>query len=345
VTSGAADAGSELLDVAGLRVTFDTPRGPLVAVDGVNLALAHGETLGIVGESGSGKTVLSRAILGLLPATAHVEGSVRFEERELLGAPESTLGDLRGARIAMVFQDPMSSLNPVHRVGRQIAEPLQVHLGLSRRQAAEGAVGLLEQVGIPAAAQRARAYPVQLSGGMRQRVMIAMALSCGPSLLLADEPTTGLDVTIQAQILDLLADQRRLRSMAMLLVSHDLGVVATRTDRVMVMYAGRAVEVAATNRLFSATKMPYTEGLLGATPRLAERSHTRLVAIPGRPPDPLQRPAGCAFAPRCTYATDKCREAAPPLAAADDDPSHLYACWHPLRGAHELHSPRNADAP
>ena len=345
-TSGPV-AGSHpaLLSVGDLRTSFSTPRGTLVAVDGVSFELARGETLGVVGESGSGKTVLARSILGLLPgARTTIEGSVRFDGDELVGASAQAMRAVRGARISMVFQDPMSSLNPVHRVGNQIAEALRVHLKVSRRVAREAAIGLLAQVGIPSPAERARAYPLQLSGGMRQRVMIAIALACGPELLLADEPTTGLDVTIQAQILDLLEDQRRLRQMAMILVTHDLGVVATRTDRVMVMYAGRVVELAPTARLFEHVRMPYTEGLLGSMPRLDEPSHTRLAAIPGRPPDLVTRPAGCAFSPRCPYATAQCHAASPPLVADPADPDHLYACWHPIAAARDLHAPRGADA-
>jgi oligopeptide/dipeptide ABC transporter ATP-binding protein len=319
-----------LLSVADLRTTFDTPRGPLIAVDSVSFTLGRGETLGIVGESGSGKTVLSRSIMGLLPGRGTtLTGSVALDGTELVGASREALRALWADRISMVFQDPMASLNPVQRVGHQITETLRVHQRLSRRGAKARAVELLAQVGIPSPAQRARAYPVQLSGGMRQRVMIAIALACGPDLLLADEPTTGLDVTIQAQILDLLEDLQETRGMAMILVTHDLGVVATRTDRIIVMYAGRIVELAPTRRLFSDMRMPYTEALLDSTPRLDQPSHTRLRAIEGRPPDLVGSVPGCAFAPRCAYATDQCRTQAPPLAADERDPAHLYACWHP----------------
>jgi oligopeptide/dipeptide ABC transporter ATP-binding protein len=319
-----------LLEVTGLTTTFSTPRGPLVAVDAVSLTLERGETLGVVGESGSGKTMMSRSIMGLLPTrSASLSGSVRFHGVELVGAPLSELRKLWGLRIAMVFQDPMMSLNPVHRIGNQIAETLRLHLKFSRRVARESAVTLLNQVGIPSPTERARNYPFQLSGGMRQRVMIAIALACGPELLLADEPTTGLDVTIQAQILDLLAEQQRIRRMGMILVTHDLGVVATRTDRIMVMYAGRIAELAPTRSLFANVRMPYTEALLHSIPRIASPSHTRLDAIPGRPPDLAKLPPGCAFAERCSYATDQCRAAAPPLVADPGDPEHFYACWHP----------------
>lgn len=319
-----------LLDVVDLHTTFVTPRGPLVAVDGVSLRLHRGETLGIVGESGSGKTVLSRSIMGLVPGRSTLlSGSVVFDGVELVGAPPALLRSIWGAKIAMVFQDPMTSLNPVHRIGRQIAETLRLHLKLSRKVANQSAITLLTQVGIPSPELRAKNYPIELSGGMRQRVMIAIALACGPQLLLADEPTTGLDVTIQAQILDLLAEAQRMRHMAMIFVTHDLGIVATRTDQIMVMYAGRAVEFAPTHQLFSNVRMPYTEALLHSTPRIGNPSHTRLQAIDGRPPDLVQRPQGCAFAARCPYAQDKCREESPPLIADAAEPDHFYACWYP----------------
>jgi peptide/nickel transport system ATP-binding protein len=320
-----------LLEVRDLRTIFATPRGPLVAVDGVSLTLKRGETLGVVGESGSGKTVLSRSIMGLLPGgrTTQLTGSVLLDGLQLVGADDKMLRSVWGPRIAMVFQDPMTSLNPVHRIGRQIAETLRLHLKLSRKEANQSAVTLLTQVGIPDPEVRARAYPIQLSGGMRQRVVIAIALACGPELLLADEPTTGLDVTIQAQILDLLAELQRMRRMAMIFVSHDLGIVATRTDRIMVMYAGRVVETAPTSALFANVRMPYTEALLNSTPRISNPSHTRLQAIDGRPPDLVHLPPGCAFSPRCTYATDQCFQESPPLVADVGEPDHLYACWHP----------------
>jgi oligopeptide/dipeptide ABC transporter ATP-binding protein len=343
-TAVAPDAGTErptsdeLLEVTDLRTTFRTARGPLVAVDGVSLRLKRGETLGIVGESGSGKTVLSRSIMGLLPGRGTMlTGSVRFDGQELVGAPESLLRSIWGPRIAMVFQDPMTSLNPVHRIGRQIAETLRLHLKLSKKVANQSAVTLLAQVGIPSPELRARNYPVELSGGMRQRVMIAIALACGPELLLADEPTTGLDVTIQAQILDLLAEAQRMRHMAMIFVTHDLGVVATRTDQIMVMYAGRAVEFAPTHQLFANVRMPYTEALLHSTPRMGNPSHTRLAAIDGRPPDLVSRPPGCSFAARCPYAQDKCREESPMLVADAEEPDHFYACWYPRGTSTPVH--------
>ncbi len=324
------EGGAPLLVVEDLCTSFRTERGTLRAVDGASLTLRQGRTLGVVGESGSGKTVLARSVMGLLTGD-NVErtGSVRFEGQELVGAPAATLRSLWGARIAMVFQDPMTSLNPVMRIGHQIAEPLRLHLGLDRAEARATALSLLGQVGIPTPEDRYRAYPGQLSGGMRQRVVIAIAIACAPRLLLADEPTTGLDATIQAQILDLLASLQAERHMAMILVTHDLGVVATRTDEIVVMYAGRVVERAPTPTLFASMAMPYTEALLDSTPRLANPGHSRLAAIEGRPPDPISSPPGCPFAPRCRYARDLCRTQAPPL-VADADSDHLYACWFPL---------------
>jgi len=321
-----------LLQVEDLRVSFATPRGPLNAVQGVSLTLEQGKTLGIVGESGSGKTVLSRAIMGLLPRTSTTQtGSVRYEGNEILNVPDDELRKLWSTHIAMVFQDPMTSLNPVQRIGKQIAEPLKLHLKLGKEEAKETALSLLMQVGIPSPVERFNAYPGQLSGGMRQRVMIAIALACAPRLLLADEPTTGLDVTIQAQILDLLSKLQSDRDMAMILVTHDLGVVATRTDEIIVMYAGNIVERAPTAVLFKSMAMPYTEALLNSMPRIADPSHTRLNAIEGRPPDMLRPSPGCPFAPRCPYAQDKCQVEKPPL--VELTPGHSYACWYPLTGA------------
>ncbi len=326
------DDSTSLLEVTDLHTTFHTPRGELRAVNGVSFSLARGETLGIVGESGSGKTVLSRTIMGLLPREGvSVDGSVVFEGQEILNAAPKVLRALWGARVSMVFQDPMTSLNPVMRIGRQIAEPLRLHLDMDRKEAKATTISLLAQVGIPSPEERYGAYPGQLSGGMRQRVMIAIALACAPRLLLADEPTTGLDVTVQAQILDLLSSLQEERNMAMVLVTHDLGVVATRTDRIIVMYAGHVVEQAPTATLFSAMAMPYTEALLGSTPRIANPSHTRLTSIEGRPPDLTSLPKGCPFAPRCHYAQDICHNSIPPLVPADE-PDHFYACWFPLGG-------------
>ncbi len=325
------DPGAPLLEVEDLRTSFRTPRGAVLAVDGVSLSLTRGRTLGVVGESGSGKTVLTRSIMGLLSGSNVTrEGSVRFEGQELVGLPAKDLRTLWGTKIAMVFQDPMTSLNPVIRIGRQITESLRLHLDLDRKEAQATAISLLEQVGIPAPEARYHSFPGHLSGGLRQRVVIAIALACAPKLLLADEPTTGLDVTVQAQILDLLASLQEERSMAMILVTHDLGVVATRTDEIAVMYAGHIVERAPTASLFGAMAMPYTEALLRSTPRISNPSHTRLAVIDGRPPDLISPPKGCPFAPRCAYAQDRCRAERPPLVATSEDPLHLYACWYPL---------------
>jgi oligopeptide/dipeptide ABC transporter ATP-binding protein len=330
-----------LLEVEDLHVSFATSRGQLQAVQGVSFTLTQGKTLGIVGESGSGKTVLSRAVMGLLPRASTTQtGSVRYDTQEILNAPNNELRELWSTHIAMVFQDPMTSLNPVQKIGRQIMEPLRIHLRLPKDEAKETALSLLMQVGIPSPVERFDAYPFQLSGGMRQRVMIAIALACAPRLLLADEPTTGLDVTVQAQILDLLSKLQTDRDMAMILVTHDLGVVATRTDEIIVMYAGNVVERAPTNVLFKSMAMPYTEALLKSMPRIANHSHTRLVAIEGRPPDLLHPPAGCPFAPRCPYAQDKCHREKPPLVEAA--PGHSYACWYPLTTSGSSSRPRIA---
>ncbi|MGA0230921.1 MAG: ABC transporter ATP-binding protein [Ilumatobacteraceae bacterium] len=322
-------AEGRLLTVENLRTTFATERGPVRAVDGVSLTLDRGQALGIVGESGSGKTVLSRSIMGLLPSTARREGRIRFGDHDLLGPDAPDMSSLWGREMSMVFQNPMVSLNPVMKIGEQIAEPLRIHLGMSRRDARSTAVRLLRDVRIPEPDRRLDQYPHELSGGMRQRVMIAIALACGPTLLFADEPTTALDVTVQAQILDLIAEQRTERNMSVVLVTHDLGVVAGHTDVIAVMYGGRLVEVAPTAVLFSDMRMPYTEALLQSIPRLDQPSHTRLNAIPGRPPELLDPPPGCAFAPRCAFARDRCREEAPPLTETDN-PEHRFACWYPV---------------
>jgi len=315
-----------LLEVSDLRVEFRTERGTLRAVDGVSFALEAGRTLGIVGESGCGKTVLSRSLLRLNPIAA---GRIAFDGQDLVAMDESELRAVRGKDISIVFQDPMTSLNPVLTIGAQIAETLVHHLRMGRRAARARARDLLAAVGIPSPEARLGEYPHQLSGGMRQRVTIAMALACEPRLLIADEPTTALDVTVQAQILDLLKQQQRERGMAMILISHDLGVVAGRTDAIAVMYAGRIVERAPTRRLFEHTRMPYTEALLRAIPRLEHASHTRLLAIGGRPPDLVSPPPGCRFAPRCSRVQERCRFDEPEL-LADSAPDHDYACWYPV---------------
>jgi peptide/nickel transport system ATP-binding protein len=322
-----------LLEVRDLTTHFVTPLGTVRAVDGVSLTLDRGRTLGIVGESGSGKTILSRSIMGLLPTRNVIrEGSVRFEGVELTTMSVKDQRRIWGREMAMVFQDPMTSLNPVMRVGKQITESLHVHLGMSRSDAESTAERLLTDVGIPEPRRRLTEYPHQLSGGMRQRVTIAIALACGPTLLFADEPTTALDVTVQAQILDLLADQQRDRHMSMILVTHDLGVVAGRTDEIAVMYAGRIVERAPTRTLFADMKMPYTEALVKSIPKLEASSHTRLDIIGGRPPDMMHPPAGCRFSPRCPYVRERCRQEEPPLVEGPT-PGHEYACWYPVGSA------------
>jgi oligopeptide/dipeptide ABC transporter ATP-binding protein len=322
--------GEPLLKVEDLHTSFRTGRGTVHAVDGVSLSVGRGRTLGVVGESGSGKTVLGRSIMGLLPQRDVIRsGTVEFAGHELTAMDQRELRQVWGAELSMIFQDPMTALNPVKRIGEQITESLRLHLGMDRSEAKSNAIELLRSVGIPSPEQRIRWYPFQLSGGMRQRVMIAIALACAPRLVVADEPTTGLDVTVQAQILDLLAELQKEREMAVILVTHDLGVVATRADDIVVMYAGRVVERASTHTLFSATRMPYTKALMDSIPRLSDPSGTRLHAIPGRPPDLINPPKGCRFAPRCPYAQDKCRESDPPLRTAGT-PAHLFACWFPL---------------
>ena len=319
-----------LLEVDDFRTHFDTPAGVVRAVDGVTFSLERGKTLGIVGESGSGKTVLARSMMGLLTARNVVRsGSARYNGQELVGASKQQLRALWGTEMAMVFQDPMTSLNPVMQIGRQITEGLRFHLGVPKDEARDQALALLESVGIPDPKRRISQYPHELSGGMRQRVTIAIALACGPKLLFADEPTTALDVTVQAQILNLLNQQQRERHMGMVLVTHDLGVVAGRTDEIAVMYAGQIVEKAPTRTLFASVRMPYTEALLKSIPKLEQPSHTRLQIIGGRPPDLISPPSGCRFAPRCPYAQPRCHTEPPPLVEAEA-PGHLYRCWFPV---------------
>jgi oligopeptide/dipeptide ABC transporter ATP-binding protein len=321
-----------LVVVENLKTHFRTGRGIVRAVDGVSFTLERGQTLGIVGESGSGKTVLSRSIMRLLPPKNVIhEGRVLFEGRDMSSLSMEAMREVWGAEIGMVFQDPMTSLNPVMKIGKQVTEGLRVHLDMDKERANETAVALLRSVGIPEPARRLKQFPFELSGGMRQRVTIAIAIACGPKLLIADEPTTALDVTVQAQILNLLQDKQRERHMAMVLVTHDLGVVAGRTDHIAVMYAGKIVEKAPTTKLFTEMRMPYTEALIKSIPKTDQPSHTRLAAIGGRPPDLVNPPKGCNFAPRCPYAQDKCREEEPPLASDDtvgDD--HVFACWFPV---------------
>ena len=327
---------SKLLVVKDLTTTFATLAGPLTAVGGVSFDLDKNETMGIVGESGSGKTVLSRTIMGLQQRTnVTVTGSVLLNGQEIVGASENAKRKLWGTEVAMVFQDPMTSLNPVMRIGKQIDETLRVRLGMSRADAKARAIELLELVGIPSPHRRYNAYPGQLSGGMRQRVVIATALACTPKLLMADEPTTGLDVTIQAQILNLLEDLKEQLHMSVILVTHDLGVVATRTSKIVVMYAGRIVEMGSTREVFAHHRMPYTRALLESSPKITNPSHTRLTTIPGRPPNLLKLADGCSFAPRCAYATERCHVERPELTPTGQ-PGHLFACWNPLTSEREV---------
>jgi oligopeptide transport system ATP-binding protein len=313
-----------LLSVRHLTTRFRGERGSLTAVDDVSFDVAPGETLAIVGESGSGKSVTALSILGLVPnPPGRVEaGEIVFEGQDLLKLPPKALRAIRGNRIAMIFQEPMSSLNPALTVGLQIAEPLHLHRGLPWARALEAARALLRKVQIPDASSRLHSYPHQHSGGMRQRTMIAMALACQPRLIIADEPTTALDVTVQAQILELLKDLTRETGAALVLITHDLGVVARYADRVVVMYAGRVVEHAAAAALYRRPRHPYTRGLLASVPRLDGPAGTRLVPIEGAPPDLTALPAGCAFAPRCAHANARCRAERPPLVGRE----HGHAC-------------------
>jgi peptide/nickel transport system ATP-binding protein len=313
-----------LLAVRELSVRFDTDDGPVHAVDRLGFELAAGEVLGIVGESGCGKTVSVLSLLGLLPPTAHVTGEALFDGRDLLTAPAQRMRDIRGREIAFVFQEPMTSLNPSFRIGNQIGEVMRRHLGLDRRAARQRTIELLDLVRIPAPAARVDEYPHQLSGGMRQRVMIAMALACDPKILIADEPTTALDVTIQAGILDLMRDIRERLGTAIVLITHNLGVVADIADRVIVMYAGRKVEEAPVHDLYAEPQHPYTVGLLGAIPRPGAG---RLREIPGRVPSLAELPAACMFAPRCPRADALTRSQRPDL--REVRPGHLVACFHP----------------
>jgi oligopeptide/dipeptide ABC transporter ATP-binding protein len=314
-----------LLAVENLVVSFPGAARRSVPVDGVSFSLARGETLALVGESGCGKSLTSLALLRLIPPPGIIEPGSRisFDGTDVMALKEDALRDIRGRRIGMVFQDPMTSLNPVFTVGDQVAEGIRAHFPVSRREADGRAIALLDEVGISDATSRARDYPHQMSGGMRQRVMIAMALACQPELLIADEPTTALDVTVQAQILEILDALRQARGMAVLLITHDLGIVAGRADRVAVMYAGQIVEEARTSQLFARPSHPYTQGLLASVPRLTG-PRTRLTPIGGSVPTPDAWPAGCRFRPRCPMAFDKCIEPPPPLPV---EGGHRMRCW------------------
>jgi oligopeptide/dipeptide ABC transporter ATP-binding protein len=326
-----ANASAPVLEVAGLTISVRGEDDEREVVSELSFSLARGTTLCIAGESGSGKSMTSLGIMGLLPEpAAHVSaGSIRLGELDLAKLPESRMRRIRGNRIAMIFQEPMTSLNPVLSIGRQLIEAIEVHTPLSRREARQRAIEALRSVRISEAERRLAQYPHELSGGMRQRVMIAMALALKPDILIADEPTTALDVTVQKQILDLLERIQHERRMAMILITHDLGVVAGYADEVAVMYAGQFVERAPTKRLFANVEHPYTEALLGSIPRIELPSHTRFDAIAGRPPDMVKPPPGCRFAPRCRYAQDECRAALPPLEPVDSS-DHPFRCYFPV---------------
>lgn len=326
-------AAQTILQIEDLQTHFFTAVGTVRAVDGVSYALKAGETLGVVGESGCGKSVTALSILRLVanPPGRIVGGAVRFEGRNLLEVSEPEMERIRGNEISMIFQEPMTSLNPLYTVGKQIAEAVALHQGLNKRDAWDRAVEMLKRVSIPEPERRAHAYPHQLSGGMRQRVMIAMALSCNPKVLIADEPTTALDVTIQAQILDLMRELQETFGTAIILITHDMGVVAENADRVVVMYAGRKVEETSADRLFDNPGHPYTRGLLASIPHLdtaaqSDARRARLNEIKGMVPSLFNLPQGCSFAPRCGLASDRCREVRPPL--EEQRPGHWIACWH-----------------
>jgi peptide/nickel transport system ATP-binding protein len=313
-----------LLEVENLGIRLTTSRGPAQAVREVSFALKRGETLGLVGESGCGKSITALALMGLLPESAAVSGSIKLDGRALVGLSDADYCKLRGNRISMIFQEPMTALNPMHTIGRQIAEPLRRHKNVSAAQAWKEAIALLDRVGLPDAAKRVDAYPHQFSGGQRQRVTIAIALACQPDLLIADEPTTALDVTIQGQILDLIADLVAERGMAMILISHDLGVIAENVQKMMVMYGGTVVESGATDAVFSRMGHPYTQGLFRARPRLGAKKGTRLTTIAGTVPELADLPAGCPFADRCPLVESRCRAALP--AALDVGGGHRVRC-------------------
>ena len=315
------------LTVEDLYVRFPTSRGTVEAVNGVNFTLEKGQMLGIVGESGSGKSVTAKTLMNLLPRTAEVDGNIMFEGDDVRAVAKERRKHFWGVKMTMVFQDPMTSLNPVKRCGEQITETLRYHLGDDKATAKKKAIDLLEQVGVPEPSKRVDQYPHELSGGLRQRVVIAMALACEPSLLIADEPTTAVDVTVQKRLLDLLDGLRRDRGMSMILITHDLGVARGRCDDVAVMYGGRLVERAPTETLFADSRHPYTEALLRSIPRIDQPSHTRLEPIAGRPPELIDPAEECAFAPRCRYAQPDCLEAIPLVGGVRGQ--HEFACFHP----------------
>lgn len=320
--------GEYLLEVQDLKTYFKVKAGRVRAVDGVSFGVRPGEKVGVVGESGCGKSVTALSIMRLLPRPAGeiAGGSILFDNLEVLDLSEKEMRGIRGGKIGMIFQDPMTCLNPTMTVGNQIAEALRIHLKLDKGEAHKRSIALLEQVGIPAASERVDSYPHQFSGGMRQRVMIAIALACNPKLLIADEPTTALDVTVQAQILDLINGVCSDFGTAVIIITHDLGVVAGMTDRVVVMYAGKVMETAPTDEIFASPRHPYTLGLLASVPRLDEERHAQLKTIEGAPPDLIKPPTGCPFMPRCAYARSICRTM-PPLDLVPGTTNHYKACW------------------
>jgi peptide/nickel transport system ATP-binding protein len=313
-----------LLEVQNLGVQLQTQRGPADAVRAVSFSLERGETLGLIGESGCGKSITAMSLMGLLPDGAMVSGSIRFDQQELVGMDDAALRKLRGNRIGMIFQEPMTALNPVHTIGHQVAEPLRLHRGASREVARRQAIALLDRVGIADATRRFDAYPHQFSGGQRQRITIAMALACGPDLLIADEPTTALDVTIQGQILDLISDLVAERGMALMLISHDLGVIAQNVSRMLVMYGGTVVESGPTQLVFDHMAHPYTRGLFGARPQLGATRGKRLITIEGKVPELVDLPTGCPFYARCPWAVAECASILP--APSDLGQSHQASC-------------------
>ncbi|HLT21255.1 MAG TPA: ABC transporter ATP-binding protein, partial [Thermomicrobiales bacterium] len=328
-----------MLSVRDLRVQYETADGTISAVAGVSFDVAAGEIVALVGESGCGKSTVALAMLRLIEEPGRIAGGkIYLDGRDLLGLSERGMRSVRGNEMSMVFQEPMTTLNPVHRIDRQVGEPLRLHARMGARAAAKASVDLLRSVQIPAPERRSRDYPHSLSGGMRQRVVIAMGMACAPKVIIADEPTTALDVTVQAQVLDLLKSQVQERNLAMLLITHNLGIVARYARRVYVMYAGRIVESAPTEELYASPRHPYSVGLLKSVPRLDQDLDERLAPIPGAPPDPLARAKGCVFSPRCPLVIDRCRAEEPPLIAVNE--RHRSACW--VMPAIAATEPRNA---
>lgn len=322
-----------LLEVEGLETQFRTQQGTVHAVNGVSFVLREGETLGVVGESGCGKSVTVMSLMRLIPTPPGkiLHGTAQFMGQDLLKISDEAIRHVRGAQISMIFQDPMTSLNPVLTIGQQLEEPLMLHVGMNREQARTRSAELLGLVGIPKARDRLNDYPHQFSGGMRQRVMIAMALSCSPQILIADEPTTALDVTIQAQIIDVVKRLRDELGMAIIWITHDLGIIAGLADRVMVMYGGYIIEEAPVKELYKNPRHPYTIGLIASLPRVDEKEHTRLASIDGLPPVLYELPKSCPFAPRCNVAIERCWKENPPLSAVGADKEHRIACWVDVR--------------